>query len=252
MARRGVPAHQQLSDDLRKALRAGEFVDGSRLPTEAELERQYAVSRQTVRRAFQDLVAEGLVERTPGRGTYPVAGANSQRYVRPVGSIEELMEWDDSDMEVLQSFSLESRPEVARRLELRSNVVAVLLLRRTFNGRPFGVTRVHVSPDIGTRLVEDAVLEAGPRTIIGAVQRYLPDPVARVQQVINAVAADARLAQLLELQVGSPALEVERTYFDAQDRPVELAMTHYNPDRYAYRLELRGRMSSAEFDEQDK
>jgi DNA-binding GntR family transcriptional regulator len=249
-----VPAHQQLSDDLRKALREGEFVDGCRLPTEAELERQYAVSRQTVRRAFQDLVAEGLVERTPGRGTYPVPGASSQRYARPVGSIEDLMEWDESDMEVLQSFSLESNPEVARRLELRSNVVAVVLLRRTFNSRPFGLSRVHVSPEIGAHLVEDEVLEAGPRTVIGAVERYLPDPVSRVQQVITSVAADAKLASLLELQVGSPVLKVERTYFDAEDRPVELAVTHYNPDRYSYRLELRGRMSSGIDgpDDQDK
>ena len=76
------------------------YSDGARLPTESELVAQHGLSRQTVRRAFQDLVAEGAVYRVPGRGTYAHDG--SHRYLRQLGSIEDLMSLsDDTTMEVI-------------------------------------------------------------------------------------------------------------------------------------------------------
>ncbi|MFC4855206.1 GntR family transcriptional regulator [Actinophytocola glycyrrhizae] len=64
------PAYRQLARTLRNALVQGRYRDGVRLPTEAELADEYKVSRQTVRRAFHDLVADGLVHRVRGRGTF--------------------------------------------------------------------------------------------------------------------------------------------------------------------------------------
>ena len=65
-----APAYQVLSRQLRDEIAAGMYRGGARLPTESELVQRHGVSRQTVRRAFQDLVAEGVVYRVPGRGTY--------------------------------------------------------------------------------------------------------------------------------------------------------------------------------------
>ena len=56
--------------EVRNRILQGDYADGRRLPTEAELAERHGVSRQTVRRAFQDLVAEGMVYRVPGRGTF--------------------------------------------------------------------------------------------------------------------------------------------------------------------------------------
>ena len=67
---RSAPAYQTLRDQLRGEIAACHYRDGARLPTESELVVRHGLSRQTVRRAFQDLVAVGVVYRTPGRGTY--------------------------------------------------------------------------------------------------------------------------------------------------------------------------------------
>jgi len=67
---RAPPAYQTLGQALRDEIASGAYADGVRLPTESELVARYGLSRQTVRRAFQDLVAEGVVYRVPGRGTY--------------------------------------------------------------------------------------------------------------------------------------------------------------------------------------
>ena len=82
-------AYRTLAATLRDAIRGGEYADGQQLPTEEQLSARHSVSRQTVRRAMQDLVSEGIIYRVAGRGTYPVAEAD--RYLRHFGSVEDLM-----------------------------------------------------------------------------------------------------------------------------------------------------------------
>lgn len=65
-----VPKHRQVYAALEESLRSGQFKQGDRLPSEAELVRRYGASRITVGRAMRDLREAGLVERRPGSGTY--------------------------------------------------------------------------------------------------------------------------------------------------------------------------------------
>ena len=55
-------------------LAAGRYGQEGRLPSEAQLARQFSVSRPTVARALQSLVEAGLVERRAGSGTFAKPG----------------------------------------------------------------------------------------------------------------------------------------------------------------------------------
>lgn len=236
-----MPAHVRVSSDLRDRIARGLIADGQRLPTEAELEREHGVSRQTVRRAFQDLVAEGLVHRVPGSGTYPVTVR--PRYARPVGSIDDLMEWNDSEMVVAEPLVLRNDPEMADRLQLPSPVVAVVGVRRLVEGLPFATTEVYMSPALGERLVADDALRDGPGTVLRALVGYLPHPLEGVQQTIVAVSATPEIAARLGIEPGQPVLRAERLFFDRQETPIEFSVTHYHGERYANRLEIRGHVA---------
>ena len=61
---------QQVYDDLRAEMDSGELAVDARLPGELELVEQYGVSRDTIRRAIQELVSEGRLVVLHGRGTY--------------------------------------------------------------------------------------------------------------------------------------------------------------------------------------
>jgi GntR family transcriptional regulator, arabinose operon transcriptional repressor len=65
-----MPKHQQVYRALAKGIQAGRWKEGDRLPSEAELVRQFGASRITVGRAVRDLQQAGLVERRAGSGTY--------------------------------------------------------------------------------------------------------------------------------------------------------------------------------------
>jgi DNA-binding LacI/PurR family transcriptional regulator len=72
-----TPKYQQVYSALRRDIQSGRLGTGARLPSEAELVRQFGASRITVGRAVRDLQVAGLVERRAGSGTYvraPAAG----------------------------------------------------------------------------------------------------------------------------------------------------------------------------------
>ena len=62
--------YQQIAEQLRSLITAGEFTAGSRLPAERDLAKQLGVSRPSVREALIALEVEGWVEVRTGSGVY--------------------------------------------------------------------------------------------------------------------------------------------------------------------------------------
>jgi len=67
---RPIPKYSQVYSALRRDIESGRWREGMKLPSEAELVRQFAVSRITVTRAVKELQAAGLVQRIAGSGTF--------------------------------------------------------------------------------------------------------------------------------------------------------------------------------------
>src|SRR5215469_6967354 len=65
-----LPLYQRLRDHLAGRIAAQDWKAGDPIPSEAELSATHAVSVGTVRKAIDCLVAEGLLDRQQGRGTY--------------------------------------------------------------------------------------------------------------------------------------------------------------------------------------
>jgi ABC-type glycerol-3-phosphate transport system substrate-binding protein len=65
-----IPAYYQLKQLLKEQIQQGQLKPGDQVPTEAELCERYQLSRTPVRQALLELTAEGLLVRTPGRGTF--------------------------------------------------------------------------------------------------------------------------------------------------------------------------------------
>ncbi len=76
-----VPKYRRIYEDLLAAIRSESLRTGDRLPSEAELGRQYDTSRITVAKALRELQQNGLISRHAGSGTRVLAAANSAGYV---------------------------------------------------------------------------------------------------------------------------------------------------------------------------
>ena len=64
------PKYRQIVESLRTSITTGQYRNGGRLPSEAELVRRFGVSRMTAVKAVQQLQQEGLLVRRAGSGTY--------------------------------------------------------------------------------------------------------------------------------------------------------------------------------------
>lgn len=239
-----APAYQLLRDRLRDEIAAGRYRNGVRLPTESELVARERLSRQTVRRAFQDLVAEGIVYRVPGRGTY--ASDSARRYLRQLGSIEDLMNLSqDTTMEVLSGLSRRVDVAAASRLRLDHDVVHTVAFRRLHGadpGVPFVATTVHLPEAVAAPVAGAAALatgSVGTHTVIGLLEPHLREPIVEAAQSITVAAADEAVADAVNCAPGHPMLRVDRLYSDSSGRPVELAISHFLPEQYTYRVTLR-------------
>jgi GntR family transcriptional regulator len=237
-------AYRSLAARLREAIHEGQFADGRAMPTEDQLSAQYGISRSTVRRAMQELVADGVIYRVAGRGTYPVI--DSDRYFRHFGSVEDLMGLSlDTDCVILSPLKQRVDIEAAGRLGLSSDSVMTLTLQRLYGAVPFVVTTVTLPPDVGGLLASEAEFtRRGPRsnqTVVGFLDCRLPSPITDTEQVVTATEAPPLAVAHLRCEPNSPVLRIDRLYSDANGRPVVLAVSYFNPTYYTYRVKLRRR-----------
>lgn len=236
------PAYLVLADELRTAIGRGEYAGERQLPTETSLAGQHSLSRQTVRRAYLELVAEGLVDRIPGRGTF--VADRKLKYLRQFGSVDDLMSLAvDTHIEIVEPLDRRPDLEAAARLALDSDTVHSLSYLRSHRDVPFGWTRVSLPAPIAA-LVQDApeLTTAGashPATVIGLLEGRLSDPIAEAEQTISAIAADERISAQLHCAVGAPVLRIDRLFISASGEPVELSVGHFLPEQYTYRTRLR-------------
>jgi DNA-binding GntR family transcriptional regulator len=67
-----VPPYRQIADDIRRKIQDGTIPPGRRIPSIVEMEEEYGVARDTLRKATRVLKEEGLVETVVGMGLFVV------------------------------------------------------------------------------------------------------------------------------------------------------------------------------------
>ncbi|OZC87152.1 GntR family transcriptional regulator [Rhodococcus sp. 06-412-2C] len=239
--RSSQPVYRTVANTLRSDIAAGMYKDGVRLPTEAELAAQYGASRQTIRRAFHDLVAEGIVHRVPGRGTF--ATERNGRYLRQLGSIEDLMNLSaDTTMDIVSPLRRQVNIEAASRLRLDTDLVYGVTFRRMHDGVPFVHTRVFLPEAVAKHVLDAPELTEGASseyTLIGLLEPHLDAPITRADQSITVAPATTDVAAVLDCDTGHPMLRVDRLYSNDRDELCELALSYFLPEHYTYRITLR-------------
>ncbi|GAA5166165.1 GntR family transcriptional regulator [Ornithinimicrobium tianjinense] len=238
------PGYRRLASALREQIRAQTWDEDEPLPTDGELEKEHRVSRQTVRRAYLELVNEGLVYRVPGRGTFVTP--SRLRYHRPFETVDDLLSLsEDTELEVVEALAGTYDDRAAAQLQLTTRLMYGMRFVRRHQGVVFCATDVYLPLAVGQVLEDEATfLEPGlktTRTVIGALADH-GIQISGAEQSMTARAADELTAPRLGCSVGHPLLHVERLYVDASGRPVEWAVSDFLPEHYTHRLRL-GRRS---------
>lgn len=241
-----LPGYGRVAAHLREQIGNDRWSADQALPTDAELSKEFGVSRQTVRRAYLELVHDGLVYRVPGRGTF--VNPDQHSYHRPFQTVDDLIGLsDDTELEVLTPLAGGWDPMAGARLLLESRLLYVMRFLRRHQDNILCHTSVYLPPDVG-RAVEDldAFTEPGRRsthTVLGTLaDRGIT--ISGAEQAVTARSATPRDAEVLQCATGEPLLHVERLYIDQAGVPVEYAVSAFLPQHYTHRVHLGRRLSS--------
>ncbi|MGE8615081.1 MAG: GntR family transcriptional regulator [Achromobacter veterisilvae] len=238
-----LPKYHQIYLVLREQLQEGRF-DQEGVPGEHALAGQFDVARITIRKAMEMLVADGLVSRRPGLGTWPLRapaapagqpGANPQQKAHLTGLLENIVNMGlRTSVRVLDSALVSAPPAVAEPLAIPpgSPVHKSLRVRSTEDG-PLSHITTYVPRSVADFTREDLEREPLLMLLEAAGVEF-----GGATQTISARLADAQVARHLDVAVGSALLAVTRIVRDVDDRPVQLLQGLYRPDRYQYQLQL--------------
>jgi GntR family transcriptional regulator len=231
-----LPKYHQVYLVLREQLADGRFERG--VPGEMHLMKEFGVARVTVRKALERLVADGLIERSPGRGTMPVAQRAAPGRSAPqfTGLLENIVDMGlRTSVKVLRCEVLPASEAVARQLDLvpGTPVQKAVRVRSTRLG-PLSHITTHVPQAIAKGFGRR---ELARKPILMLLESS-GVVIGRARQSISARLADAEVARLLQVDVGSALLAVQRLVFDVDDQPVQWLQGLYRPDRYQYQMQL--------------
>lgn len=233
-----TPAYLQLKDQLSLAIDNGTMAAGSALPSERGLADSLGLSRMTVRRAFEQLVAEGLVEQRQGSGTY-VKGRPLEQYIdRVLGFADEARALGfEAGTRLLQAKAQPADEHLATQLGTRAGAPVLRLVRlRTADGEPLALQEAHLHPDL-------KALDIDRLKRLGSLYHTLEEqfglrPV-RARQTIGARLPTSHESVALGIGRDVPVMSLERTTYDADDRAFEYTRSAYRGDVYRLALDLR-------------
>jgi GntR family transcriptional regulator len=233
-----IPLYYRLEQDLRDRSRAAVSPGAPPRPTEQRLCEAYGVSRITVRRALDSLLASGLIARRQGVGTFVNEPGATVRSLKLIGSLDDITAHGaEISYTVLAKETAAAPPLVAEALDLPVGTpVTRLEIVFALRGEPLAHAEFYCPGEVG-HLIDDADLD-GQSSLVAVVERKLGRPIERADQTVEAALAERRVAGHLAVRPRAPVLEVNRTYYTDTDRPVVAAVVRYHPERYRYTVQL--------------
>lgn len=232
-----TPLYRKVEGDL--IARIQQMRVGEMIPPEPELEREFGVSRATVRRAVESLVADGLLEKRQGLGTI-VRGRPETQDVGTVYS------WT-AEMRARSVPTTTSHLSIARQRPGRQVSKELGLAR---GEQVVVISRVRRVQDVPVVIMVNYLPE---RLVPGMVERGLTgeslyDELAEVygidliagEETIGARDATPAEASLLEVEEGASLLHVRRLTYARGNVPVEAVDMVARGDRYQYHANLAG------------
>jgi GntR family transcriptional regulator len=237
------PVYRQIADQLREAIRKGEYGEGDPLPSETALADTYGVTRMTAREAIDVLKNEGLVRSEHGRGVFvrkqpTVLRLARNRFTkawreegRGAYDVEMRRLGMAPGVELTELGPVTPPARIAERLNLPAGEKALIRRRQMYaDGQPMQLATSYVPWAFaeGTQMVER---DSGPGGIYSRLAEVGHRPVRFTEEVATRMPTPEE-ARFLRLTDPQPVLNLFRTAFDEAETPVEVCEHVMAGDRW--------------------
>jgi GntR family transcriptional regulator len=233
------PKYQQIKKRLRRRIADGSI--DHRVPSENELARRYQVSRMTARKALNELLRDGLVERIPGKGTFVKQAQITQAYFHIHAFSENAKRLGVQAVSQVLAATMDRLPD---RLAGKIPGKRAVCIRRVhlLDGRPVCYEWRYLREDWCRPILDEDLSDNSVHLLI--VDK-LGLPITRVWQRLEAVSLKPAIADALEVDTGAPALCMRQMLYSAE-APLSCVDYYLRSDVYAFEDSFEpGRLPSA-------
>lgn len=213
--------YQVIYDDLFSQITSGTLKAGSKLESEPELARRYQVSRMTVRQALDLLLADELVTRKRGSGTYVRENPRRGRRLNRLRSFAQELAGSDEAVtsQVLKASEEKAPQEVAEGLGMEvGDAMSRIKRLRLVGGVPAAVQDAWVPYAVAPGLARDPLLD-------GSLYRTLTEKhglkLRWADQTMTAALLEPGVAEPLSAEAGGAVLHSVRITYSDTERAVE-------------------------------
>jgi GntR family transcriptional regulator len=233
-----IPLYKEVKRLMIEAISGGEWVTGKAIPAEWALAERFQVAVGTIRKAVDELVAENILVRQQGRGTF-IAAHNRERLMFHFFHIARRDGLKEQPTVKLLGFrTARADAEEASRLNLAVGD-PVFRVRNVLSlaGRPIIIDSITI-PQTLFRGLTLTKFRDRPNTIYHLYQTTFAITVVRTAERLRATLADAETAELLRIKPGVPVLEIRRVALTFDNAPVEYRCSLVNTTDYEYFSDL--------------
>jgi GntR family transcriptional regulator len=230
----GMTLYKEVQRQMLLALSAAEWQPGEALPAEKRLCERFSVSIGTLRKAIDELVAEGILIRHQGRGTFVATHGRDQHAFRYFKVARHDRSKIYPSPKLISFIKGKADKEACKRLGIAgvSKVFQFTNLLK-LNDEPAVVDDITLPEALFAGLTK-AQIDHRPSTLYNFYQAEFGLNVIRIEERLRAALASDKVADLLGLAPGNPLLTVRRVAYSYNDQPVEWRISYVNADRFEY------------------
>lgn len=231
---KGLALYIQIAQKLEQEVLA-QYAPGDGLPSEGDMAERFGVNRHTLRRAVDELVEVGLLERRHGSGVYVINNQLDYQLGKQTRFTETLaMQGVESHSRVVRKQLRPATQRVAQKLELSvGHQVIWLESVRSVDGSPVCITSHFLNAEPFSDLYE--TYQEG--SLHAFIAKHYGIRLQRTESLITSVLPQGDDARLLSMPQKQPVLRVKSVNINERDgSPVEYVVTRFRADRIRLRI----------------
>ena len=217
--------YRQVCQQILARISAGELGIGQRLPPESEYAEALGISRSTLRLAFAELEATGVLRRRKRAGAVIIADRPQQRFNMATTGIDELLSLGRDTVfaiTAVQSVPTADVPQLQGHLSETGHWLEVSGIRAlTGDATPFSVNRVYVPVRYAGI---EPLLSKCETSVFRAIESTFDISVGRVSQVARAMACPEGDARTMGLATAVPVLQIEAELYSGDGLQIEISL----------------------------
>lgn len=208
-----IPQYKQIENDLTDKITMGHYKKDDLIPTELELSNMYKVSRVTIRKATDNMVAKGYLYRVSGVGTFVKQVSVASKVTALRGFTDEITDLGMVPHSEVEMFALEKAPRhIANILKLKEQSPVFHIKRKRYADNELFVMETtwmsaELYPDMSVHVLK------GSKYHFFEDQKQLK--IAYSYHVVTPIHPSAQIAELFGIDQDTPIIKIgNTTYFD--------------------------------------